>query len=133
MRISGSNAGYTMFRGSVKGTGYPLHSPVSPSLPLPCITVCHHISSGVYKQIDFLHSTPCSWRKCVENCFVTMSSGRRCTNELVHLDLSTPLHVHEVWGDKMTSDRICILGCSHLAKPYRCGTISEENICTSWR
>jgi hypothetical protein len=42
-RISSSNAGYTMFRGSVKGTGYPLHSPVSPSLPLPCVTVCHHI------------------------------------------------------------------------------------------
>ena len=36
VRISGSNAGYTMFRGSVKGTGYPLHSP----LPLPCVTVC---------------------------------------------------------------------------------------------
>ena len=37
--ISGSNAGYTMFRSSVKGTGYPFHSPVSPSLPLlasPC-------------------------------------------------------------------------------------------------
>jgi len=33
--ISDSNAGYTMFRGSVKGTGYPLHSPVSPSLPSP--------------------------------------------------------------------------------------------------
>ena len=31
VRISGSNAGYTMFRGSVKITGYPLHSPVSPS------------------------------------------------------------------------------------------------------
>jgi len=46
--ISGSNAGYTMFRGSVKGTGYPLHLPVSPSLPLPCDTVCHHISTGVY-------------------------------------------------------------------------------------
>ena len=30
VRISGSNAGYTMFRGSVKGTGYPLHSPVFP-------------------------------------------------------------------------------------------------------
>ena len=29
VRISVSNAGYTMFRGSVKGTGYPLHSPVS--------------------------------------------------------------------------------------------------------
>ena len=48
VRISGSNAGYTMFRGSVKGTGYPLHSPVSPSLPLPCVTVCHHVSTGLY-------------------------------------------------------------------------------------
>jgi len=48
VRISGSNAGYTMFRGSVKSTGYPLHSPVSPSLPLPCVTVCHHISTGLY-------------------------------------------------------------------------------------
>jgi len=33
VRISDGNAGYTMFRGSVKGTGYPLHSPVSPSIP----------------------------------------------------------------------------------------------------
>ena len=49
VRISGSNAGYTMFRGSVKGTGYPLHSSVSPSLPLPCVSVCHHISTtGLY-------------------------------------------------------------------------------------
>jgi hypothetical protein len=36
--ISGSNVGYIMFRGSVKSTGYPLHSPVSPSLPHPCVT-----------------------------------------------------------------------------------------------
>jgi len=47
--ISGSNAGYTMFRGSMKGTGYPLHSPDSPSLPLPYVTVCHHISTEVYQ------------------------------------------------------------------------------------
>ena len=46
--ISGKSAGYTTFRGSVKGTVYPLHSPDSPSLPLPCVTVCHHISTGVY-------------------------------------------------------------------------------------
>jgi hypothetical protein len=30
VRISGSNAGYTMLRGSVKSTGYTLHSRVSP-------------------------------------------------------------------------------------------------------
>ena len=47
VRMRGSNAGYTMFRVSVKGTGYPLHSPVSPSLPLPCVAVCHHISTGI--------------------------------------------------------------------------------------
>ena len=46
VRINGSNAGYTMFWGRVKSTGHPLHSPVSPSLPLPCVTVCHHISAG---------------------------------------------------------------------------------------
>jgi hypothetical protein len=45
--ISGSNAGYTMFRGSVKSTGYPLHSPFSPLLPLPCVTVCHNISTAL--------------------------------------------------------------------------------------
>jgi hypothetical protein len=42
VRISGSNAGYTMFRGSVKGTGYPLHSPVSPFTSPP---VSHRVPS----------------------------------------------------------------------------------------
>ena len=56
VRISGSNAGYTMFRGSVKGTGYPLHSPVSPSLPLSCVTVCHHDSTGLHIQLFILLS-----------------------------------------------------------------------------
>jgi len=46
--INGSNAGYAMFRGSVKRTGYPLHSPFSSSLPLPCVTMYNHISTGVY-------------------------------------------------------------------------------------
>jgi len=48
VRNIASNAGYTMFRGRLKGTGYPLHSSVSSSLSLPCVTVCHHISTGVY-------------------------------------------------------------------------------------
>jgi len=48
VRISGSNARYNMFRGSVKGTDYLLHSRVSPSLSLPCVTVCHYISTGAY-------------------------------------------------------------------------------------
>ena len=67
VRISGSNAGYTMFRGSVKGTGYPLHSPVSPSLPLPSVTVCHHISTGVYFVI-------CCQAQTQFQLFVTLES-----------------------------------------------------------
>jgi len=61
VRISRSNARYTVFRGSVKGTGYQLHSPVSPSVPLPCVTACHHISTGVYVPSNiFLNSAPFS-------------------------------------------------------------------------
>jgi hypothetical protein len=51
-RISGSDAGYTKFRGSVKSAGYPLDSPVSPSLPLLCVTVCHHVSTGLYHLLS---------------------------------------------------------------------------------
>ena len=54
VRISVSNAGYTTFRGSVKSTGYTLHSPVSPSLPLPCATVCHQVSNALYLHDRFL-------------------------------------------------------------------------------
>jgi len=59
VRISGSNAGYTMFRGIVKGTGYPHHSPVSPSLPHPCVTVCHRISTGFYNLLQDQNSAVC--------------------------------------------------------------------------
>ena len=48
VRINGSNAGYAIFRGSVKSTGYPVYSPVSHSLALSCVTVCHHVSTGLY-------------------------------------------------------------------------------------
>jgi len=43
VRVSGSNAGYTTYRGSVKSTGFPLHSPVSPPFPPP---VRHRVPSG---------------------------------------------------------------------------------------
>ena len=56
VRISGSNAGYTMLQGSVKSTGYQLELPVSPSLPIPCVAVCHHISTGVYHEIWYEYS-----------------------------------------------------------------------------
>ena len=53
VRISGSNAGYTTFRGSAKGTGYAIHSPVSPSLPSrasPCAITFQLASITVFSS-----------------------------------------------------------------------------------
>jgi hypothetical protein len=58
VRISGSNAGYTTYRGCVNSTRYPLHLPVSPSLPPSCVTVCRHISIGLYCLIIWHVSGP---------------------------------------------------------------------------
>ena len=77
VRISGSNAGYSMFRGSVKGTGYPLHSAVSPSLPHPCVTVCHHISTGVYHLISSLEIPSPSYKRFVPDCNHSMHRSRQ--------------------------------------------------------
>jgi hypothetical protein len=57
VRISGNNAGYTTFRSNVKGTGYLLHSPVFLSIPLPCFTVCLHVSTRVYPVLCCLRGT----------------------------------------------------------------------------
>jgi len=49
----------------LKGTGYPLYSPVSPSFPLPCVTVCHQVSAGLYQPN--LHNL--LYRLCTEKYF----------------------------------------------------------------
>jgi len=32
-----------------KAAGYPFHSHISPSLPLPCVTVCHQVPNALYQ------------------------------------------------------------------------------------
>jgi hypothetical protein len=80
VRISGSNAGYTIFRGSVKGTGYPLHSPVSTSLSLSCVTVCYHISTGIY----LLSSSSGQKTKVQDNRQIFTKSPYICSSFRVH-------------------------------------------------
>jgi len=62
VRVSGSNAGYTMFRGSVKSTGYPLHSrqfPLYfPTHASPCAITFQLQSAtelGKRQNVFFLH------------------------------------------------------------------------------
>jgi len=111
--IRGSNAGYTMFRGSVKGTGYPLHSPVSPSLLLPCVTVCHHISTGLYickrkiplwwkytkvGKAAIIHNNRCYFEKFYYNMLRLMykqsASGWQRTREKSSSTLSPVVLIH---------------------------------------
>jgi hypothetical protein len=49
-------------------TGYPLHSPVSPSLPRPCVILCHQISAELQPsttlwqpRLHDLRSSDCAW------------------------------------------------------------------------
>jgi hypothetical protein len=89
--ISGSNAGYTMFWGSVKSTGYPLHSPVSPSLPLPCVIVCHHISAGVYHN-SILRSS----------IFLDVMQGRFVVNDFSGQLIASIFKGHLFFSDCLT-------------------------------
>jgi hypothetical protein len=62
VRISGSNAGYTMFRGSVKSTVYPHHSPVPhrfPSRASPC-AITFQLDSNNCLRICLIHR---SWER----------------------------------------------------------------------
>ena len=60
VRISGSNAGYTKFRGSVRVLA--THS--IRQFPLPCVTVCHHISTGLYKLTVSAAETDVCTQQC---------------------------------------------------------------------
>jgi hypothetical protein len=57
VRISGSNAGYTVFRGGVKSTGYSLHSPV---LSFDVIFFCNG-SSSISNEL-IVKSLSTQWR-----------------------------------------------------------------------
>ena len=53
----GSVQSTTGSRGVEETSGYPLHSPLSPSLPLPCVTVCHHVSFLLCIRCSEIHIT----------------------------------------------------------------------------
>jgi hypothetical protein len=57
-----------VFCSHVTLTGYPLQSLASPSLLLPCVTVCHHISTGFY-----LKQSP-SWKLTVAHVAIDPKS-----------------------------------------------------------
>jgi hypothetical protein len=110
VRISGNNVGYTMFRGSVKSTEYPLNSPVSPSLPLLCVTVCHHVSTGLCFRLPSVvlwacHETTFTfsvYRSSRFSCQTSRDNGFQASF-ITWLSLTGTNHISFVW---MRFDRI---------------------------
>ena len=49
VRVSGQTLARPCSEVEYNSSGYPLQSPISPSLPLSSVTVCHHVSNGLYK------------------------------------------------------------------------------------
>jgi len=78
-----------------KSTGYPLHSPVSPSLPLLCITVCYQISTGLYLQlfhaISFIYSLKHLFT-CTGTEIVSLITLKTVTHFLISCDRDTLSH-----------------------------------------
>jgi len=68
-----------------KTADYPLHSHLSPSLPLPCVTVCHQIPNVLYyciwcSALVVLAVVVWSWNaSCVHCVKVTVRLGRTVT------------------------------------------------------
>ena len=70
VRISGQQLYRPCSDVQCKTTGYPLHSHLSPSLPLPCVAVCHQVLNALYlvplrpkyspQRPIFKHSQPSS-------------------------------------------------------------------------
>jgi hypothetical protein len=129
VRISGSNAGYTMFRGSMKSTGYPLHSLVSSSILLPCVTVCRHISTGLYhiygsswesnntNELNFLLSTKYEILTTVRvNCWINVQPGSYSCNRILFMSfiLARRVRVVFVFIQRCVQHGIFCLVCFHL-------------------
>jgi len=68
VRISGSNERHHVPR-------HPLHSPVSSPLPLTCITVCHHISTGLYFPSFYAFDGASEFSVILEYCATSLDDS----------------------------------------------------------
>ena len=111
----------------VKGTGYPLHLPVPPSLPLPCLTVCHHISTGLYIIIlnMFRASTrPSSGGQIVlSQHLVSSLSVNGCTVCRMRADSSLIRHTVQPFTE--SDDTRC---CDNTICPPEDGHVNARNM-----
>ena len=96
VRISGSNAGYFMFRGSVKSAGYTLNSPVSPSLPQPLRhrVPSHFNSTLTWATMRLFTARPNHLILPVFIVLVTFGDQYKLSSRSLHNFLQPPITTH---------------------------------------
>ena len=67
--------------------GYPLHSPFSPSLLHPCVSVCHHIQFLLYSQDTAAQQSP---KLRLETCSVAQQNNPTSAQGSLRLDPLKP-------------------------------------------
>jgi hypothetical protein len=94
VHISGSNAGYTMFRGSVQSSGYLLHSPVSPSIRFRAsrCAITFQLESTSTEQLALSRLVVCSHR--------VVKQGNKSERLPMLQEIRTPL-LHQKTGTEV--------------------------------
>ena len=97
-----------LFRVRLKTAGYPLHSPLSPSLLLPCVTVCHQfpfplypcpLNTLLYRIYTYKRGNPARksrWKKLSSSEQVIMQNTGRCKMH-EHFVYSGVLKIHHFY------------------------------------
>ena len=84
-----------------------------PSLPLPCVTVCHHICTGLYTlyRHRVLWRFQQTWRPhpCHAESW-TLSKGIACFRSIY---VSHPSKIHLLFSEKSSSLQVTLIGARH--------------------
>ena len=84
VRISGQRLYRPCSDVRCKTAGYPPHSHLSPSLPHPCVTVCHQVLNTLYLQSfsswnnSYLHALSPTWTVVLCGTRLALVRGERC-------------------------------------------------------
>jgi hypothetical protein len=109
----------------MKSTGYPLHSPIFPSLPFPCVTVCHHVSTGLY---DSVFGNPRTCDQDREAQVVRLSANRCRVNTIL-------CHSSEFFShNPLTcySMDVYYCACVRAFRDFLMARLKEQHICVKF-
>ena len=125
--------------------GYPLHSPLSPSLLLPCVAVCHQIPFPLYctgrklfRHLPTCKIPPAKTEDVIPtevqaplDCFLTtevrqtLLSGVPLGNYNISLHGKRILAIFQLWGLYVRLSKVCCM-CHNFNRCFNCAKRSGK-------